>query len=424
MISYNEAKQYVIGSHKVRIDLGLERMMVLLEKLGNPQQLLKMVHIAGTNGKGSTLNYMSSIFRQAGYNVGLYTSPYVHKPNEQIQMNDNAITDEMFVKCVELVMPVVDQMEQSTLGRPSEFEIMTALAFIYFSIQNPNILLIETGLGGRLDATNVIVPLVSIITNVGHDHMQFLGESLTEIAKEKAGIVKHGIPVISGCKQQDVKKIIKEVATSKRTDLVELGEDFSIEESNESFAFQSGSIHIPNIKLKMMGHHQRENAALAISAIQLLINRYDYRISENHIREGLRETIVQNRIEVIQEKPTLIFDGGHNPEGIKALVEAMKDHYRDRNIYVLFCAMKDKKINEMLMLLQTIANKITLTTFPYARAMDPFEVKKNVRSEKVVVIDDWEQAFTKQLKELLQDDVMIVTGSLYFLNEVRKKLNK
>ncbi len=425
LLSYTDALNYIQKPRKEQIDLGLERMIALLGYIGNPEKSLKFIHIAGTNGKGSTLNYMASVLQEAGYDVGLFTSPYVNKSTEQIKINDLEMTEKDFVNIVQRLKPVIDKMEQSVLGRPTEFEIFVAMAIVYFAEKKPNIVLFETGLGGRLDATNVITPIVSMITNIGYDHMNFLGDTLVEIACEKAGIIKRGVPTVSGCKQPDVQLVIRQTATRQHVLLTQLGTDFALEKVGESYTFYSNQVSIPGITLSMLGNHQVKNAALALEAIQLLIKRHHFQISEAQMRRGLQKTKVTNRIEVVESSPTLIFDGGHNPDGTQALVDALQMHYEGKRIYVLFCAMKDKKIVEMINGLKQIASKIILTTFPFERAMEPNEVMVNfIHDETIFVDENWEDAFTHYYNRLKKDDVLVVTGSLYFLNEVRQKLKK
>lgn len=422
VISYEEALQYLSMPRNKQIDLGLGRMVSLLNELDDPQHKVNVIHIAGTNGKGSTLNYLSSIFQEAGYRVGLFTSPYIHKPNEQIKINGVPVSDETLVDLVDQLKPVVDKMEQSHLERPTEFEMVTAMAFTHFDESNVDIALLETGLGGRLDATNVVTPLVSVITTVGYDHMQFLGDTLEEIATEKSGIIKPLIPVISGCKQEEVQNVIKKIARINDANLQQLGENFFIKENRDSFSYYTANQELKQLKLNMLGRHQQENAALAIATIYRLKDQYE--ISERDIRVGLQKTVVPNRIEVVQTKPTIIYDGGHNPEGIQALAETLITYYKNKTIYILFCAMKDKKLNDMLSILQPISKEITLTTFKFERAMNPEEVHHQFSEQNVVVNKDWQTAYTQIFEKMNEDDVLVVTGSLYFLNEVRTKGKK
>ena len=421
MISYEEACDIVLSASKFGICLGLERMEMMLAELGNPQQQIPAIHLAGTNGKGSTLTYLSSIFQVAGYTVGTYTSPAINKINDKVKVNGVEIPDEDFASIIEHFKPIIEKMRQTTVGSPTEFELMTAVAFQYFATESPDIVLIETGLGGRLDSTNVIKPLVSIITNIGHDHMDLLGNTIREVAGEKAGIIKESVPVISGCKQEESINVMKKRSEQLSSPLYQLGVDFYCEHDGATFSFIRGNNQIVDLKTGMQGSHQQENASLALMAIQCLPN---FLISENSIRQGLKKAKIANRIEIIQDNPMIIFDGGHNPEGIEALASTLATSYPNREIRVLFCAMKDKDIKSMLRPLQDVATEIILTSFPYDRVMNPYLVYETYPLPQSRVIVDCIEAYRNIEEKLKSDSVFVVTGSLYFLNHIRNILKK
>jgi dihydrofolate synthase / folylpolyglutamate synthase len=320
-------------------------MELLLEEFGNPEQKIPAIHLAGTNGKGSTLTYLASIFTEAGYNVGTYTSPAINKINDKVKFNGKEISDDDFAKIIEQLKPAIEKLGLTDFGPPTEFELMTAIAFQYFAtVKRPDIVLVETGLGGRLDSTNVVTPLMSIITNIGHDHMDLLGNTIREVAIEKAGIIKKSVPVVSGCKQEDAIEVMRERSNKLGSQLYQLGVDFTCEYNKDSFSFYSQNQQYVNLQTGMLGKHQQENASLAIMAIHCLDN---FLISESSIRNGLIKAKIANRIEIVQENPTIIFDGGHNPEGMEALANTLTTSFSNKQIYVLFCAMKDKDIKGM-----------------------------------------------------------------------------
>ncbi|MCT8137512.1 bifunctional folylpolyglutamate synthase/dihydrofolate synthase [Anaerobacillus sp. CMMVII] len=420
MISYEEACDIVFSAKKFGISLGLDRMELMLGELGNPEQRIPAIHIAGTNGKGSTLTYLASIFMEAGYRVGTYTSPAINKLNDKIKIDGIEISNQEFSLIIEQLKPIIEKVSGSQFGPPTEFELLTAVAFQYFAtVTKPDIIIIETGLGGRLDSTNIVTPIVSIITNIGHDHMDLLGNTIKEVAFEKAGIIKEGIPIVSGCKQPEAIGVMIERSNQLSAPFFQLGQDFLCESNQSMFSFQWKDIHYSNLKTGMLGKHQQENAALALMTIQEL---QDYAISELAIRNGLMKAKIANRIEMIKNEPTVILDGGHNPEGMEALANTLKVNFSGRKIKVLFCAMKDKDIKGMLQPLSEVATEIVLTSFSYDRVMDPKEVNLAFPLPNAMVIENWLVAYRLIEKNLKADDVFVITGSLYFLSHVRNEL--
>lgn len=419
MISYEEACEIVSSATKLGICLGLDRMEAILKELGHPEKKIPAIHLAGTNGKGSTLTYLKSILQEAGYNVGTYTSPAIRIINDKIQFNDTEISNRDFALIIEELLPISDKLAKTSIGAPTEFELLTAVAFQYFAtMTKPDIVLIETGLGGRLDSTNVTTPMVSIITSIGHDHLDFLGDTITDVAREKAGIIKTGIPVVSGTKRNDVALVIKQQATEKNAQLYQLGEDFFCEHANNKFSYHYRQVHYPNLKVGMLGKHQQENACLALMALQCLTN--DYQVDEKAIRSGLAKAKIANRIEIIQAEPLIILDGGHNPEGIQALADTLSSSYPNKQIYVLFCAMKDKDIKGMLEPISKVANQIILTSFPFNRVMNPCQVYETYPLHHTKVIENVSEAYSYILKNLSSNDIFVITGSLYFLSYLRR----
>ncbi|OIJ10580.1 hypothetical protein BKP37_18795 [Anaerobacillus alkalilacustris] len=424
MISYDEACNIVNSASKFGICLGLERMEEILVHFGSPEKKIPAIHLAGTNGKGSTLTYLKSIFTEAGYSVGTFTSPAIRKINDKIQVNDKEILDSDFSLIIEQLSPIINKIKETSLGAPTEFEIMTAVAFQYFATKaKPDIVLIETGLGGRLDSTNVIQPLISIITNIGHDHMDILGHTIEAVAKEKAGIIKQGVPVVSGCKQLDAIEVMKKKAKEASASLYQFKEDFTCDHSEGHFSFQYKDYVIENLQTGMLGRHQQENATLALMAISIL-EKNGFQVGEKAIRNGLVKAKIANRIEIVQEQPTIIFDGGHNPEGMEALATTLANSFPSKRIYILFCAMKDKNMKDMLKPISTIAKEIILTSFLYDRAMDPHQVYEECSYSNSKVIDNVSDAYDYLEKKLHVDDVLVVTGSLYFLNYFRNECKK
>lgn len=334
--TYEEAIGWIHSRLKFGIKPGLERMRWMLEELGNPERHIKCVHLAGTNGKGSTLTYMRYMLEDAKYKVGTFTSPYIETFNERISVNGTPIADEEITELVKMVKPVVEKLDETDLGEATEFEIITVMAICYFGKVNfCDVVLFETGLGGRFDSTNVIHPVLTIITNIGHDHMHILGNTLGEIAYEKAGIIKSGVPVITGVQDEEALQVIQKVAKENRANLYEMGNHFTAlhkqsSENGEQFDFTCPFASFEDVRIAMKGSHQVGNAALALMAVMYVKTYLSFLIEEEEIRTGLQEAYWVGRFEKLQSNPDIIIDGAHNPEGIESLVKTVESHYKDK----------------------------------------------------------------------------------------------
>ncbi|MEC1720359.1 bifunctional folylpolyglutamate synthase/dihydrofolate synthase [Schinkia azotoformans] len=425
---FNEALHWLNSRTTFGIKPGLERMNFMLEQLGHPERRLKTVHVAGTNGKGSTVSFMCHILQEAGYIVGTFTSPYIESFNERISVDGIPISDEDFVEIVKKIKPIVEKCEATEYGVPTEFEVLTVIALEYFAkVAVPYISLIETGLGGRLDSTNVITPLVSVITNIGQDHMNILGNTVEEITKEKAGIIKSGFPVVTAVEQPEAEEIIADVAKSKNSKLYRLGKEFktidtALHNGNEVFTFQSLFNRLENLEITMKGEHQVKNVATALMAIEYLKQYFAFVIDEEHIRTGLLKTTWKGRFEKVSDKPLTFIDGAHNPEGIDTLCKTIQRYYSDKKVHIIFSALKDKPLKEMIGKLDAIADKITFTQFEFARCTEASELFELSSSANKHVNVDWKEAIESEKREIgrSEEEVLIITGSLYFISEVRK----
>jgi dihydrofolate synthase/folylpolyglutamate synthase len=426
---FNEALQWLNSRTTFGIKPGLERMNFMLEKLNHPERRLKAVHVAGTNGKGSTVSFMRHILQEAGYVVGTFTSPYIESFNERISVDGVPISDEDFVEIVNKVKPIVATCGETTeFGEPTEFEVLTVIGIEYFAkYAVPYISIIETGLGGRLDSTNVITPLVSVITNIGQDHMNILGNTVEEITKEKAGIIKSGFPVVTAVEQPEAEQIISDVAKSKNSKFYRLGKEFKtvdtdLHNGNEAFTFQSPFNRIENLEITMKGEHQVKNAATALMAIEYLKQYFSFIVDEEHIRNGLFKTTWKGRFEKVSESPLIFIDGAHNPEGIDTLCNTIKRYYPAQKVHIIFSALKDKPLKDMIGKLDSIADKITFTQFEFARCAEAKELYELSSSENKHVNVNWQEAIEVEKREIAEseDEILIITGSLYFISEVRK----
>ncbi|WP_369345632.1 bifunctional folylpolyglutamate synthase/dihydrofolate synthase [Caldalkalibacillus mannanilyticus] len=352
--SVDEAIEWIHSFLTLGIKPGLKRMEWMLERCGHPERRVKFIHVGGTNGKGSTVSYMRHVLQEAGYEVGSFTSPYIERFQNRIQINGQDIADHDLLSLAQKVKPLAEELAETELGAPTEFEIVTMIAILYYAtVAYPDYVLWEVGLGGRLDSTNVVVPILSIITNVGFDHIHILGDRIEEIAFEKAGIIKAGIPVVTGVTDDQALPVIAEKAKEMKATLYTLNSGFhyqleSFTEELQTFSFQSMFQQYDHLLLSMKGPHQVHNASLAIMALEVLKQYYAIIWDEEHLRAGLQKTEWMGRLEKINEQPLTYLDGAHNPEGMEALSQTIQMYYSDRPITVIFSAMKDKEMKGML----------------------------------------------------------------------------
>lgn len=420
--SYTEALEWIHGTLRMGIKPGLMRMEWMLAKLGNPENKNKWVHIAGTNGKGSTLTFLRNVLEKSGYRVGTFTSPYIETFNERISVNGKPIEDEKIVLLCDRIKPLADELAQTEMGHPSEFEIITTMMFLYFADYDTiDIGIIEVGLGGRLDSTNVITPLVSVVTTIGMDHMEFLGNSLQSIAIEKAGIFKRQIPIVSGVIQPEIRALYAEKAKECQSDIYQLGNDFfSQKQADGLFTYQMANRKILEIEVGLIGDHQLNNAAVAIRVAELL-KEQQFSMTDENIKNGLKIAKWPGRMEQIYDNPIVFLDGAHNLEGMKVLVQSAKK-FKSVPVKVMFTAMKDKEFTEMISLLNDIENvQIYLTTFDYPRALTKSEIKQIAIANNIISVENWEDVLSNWITRR-GEEVILITGSLYFISEVRKVL--
>lgn len=429
--TYKEALDWIHGRLKLGMKPGLKRMEWMMERLGNPESKMKSVHVGGTNGKGSTVTFLRSIFQAAGYTVGTFTSPYIEQFNERISVNGIPISDDEILRLANIILPLADELEETELGGPTEFEIITAMSFYYFGEVSPvDIVLYEVGLGGRLDSTNIIQPMASIITNIGLDHTNILGNSYEEIAFEKAGIIKQGTPLFTAVQHPGAKKVIEEQAEKRKAPIYRLNQEFSVTshqavENGEIFSLTMGSSQLNDLETRMIGRHQTENAALAVMAAMYLQQQGSFTVGEEAVREGLKQAYWPGRFEIVSREPLIILDGAHNDEGITALVEELSARYADRFIHIVFTALKDKKLDQMISRLDQIANKLSFVTFDFPRASEAkalFDLSHS--TNKIAIEDSWEEYVTEAIKNMEPGAVLVITGSLYFISEVKTHLFK
>ena len=411
-MTYQEALDWIHGQLKFGIKPGLERMAWMLKELGNPQDNLKAVHIVGTNGKGSTVNALQTIFTQAGYEVGTFTSPYIIDFKERISLNGQMISEEDLLDLVSRVKPVVERLPKETEHEnATEFEIITVLMFLYFGQVHPvDIAFIEAGMGGLHDSTNLFKPLAVLCPSIGLDHQAILGNTHAEIAAEKVGVLKNGAPFIYATDRTDVRDVFEKKAREEGSKTYELGRDFTTEGSSHSFDFTYGEQRLDDIALAMAGRHQVANASLAIMASLLLQKDYP-KVTPKLIKNALAHAHWRGRTEFL--RPNLMIDGAHNNESVKVLIDLLQSEYANKEIELLFAAIDTKPIDGMLAQLKSVGD-LTVTSFDY-----PNSVKLDKYPEAYKQVPD----FKTWIKEHMTTDnkkLYVVTGSLYFISQVRK----
>jgi len=424
-MNYNEAIEYIHSSYKFGIKLGLENIKTLLNLLGNPQDSLKYVHIAGTNGKGSTAAYITQILMEAGYNVGTYTSPYLLRFAERIKFNNIEIEEETLAELTEKVREKVEAMAGMGLNHPTEFEIVTAIGFLYFALKKCDIVVLEVGLGGRFDSTNVInCPLVSVITSISLDHTRHLGETLAKIAYEKAGIIKEKGDVSIYPLEDEALRVVKQVCLEKNARLVSFGKNDVKVKSEGIFGQEFDFGRFKDLKITLPGEHQPYNAALAVQTVDLLREK-GLKISDEAIINGLLKTKWPGRMEVVSRNPAVIIDGAHNPDAALKLTQSLSKYFPGKKIIFIMGVMKDKNYMEMIRAAAPIARCfIAVATLDESRSLPAEELAACIKQycNNVLIGDTIKGAVDTALNLADQNDVICAFGSLYYIGEVKSLL--
>ena len=425
-MNYNEALQFIHESHKFGMRLGLDNIKKLLELLGDPQNNLKIIHVAGTNGKGSTCSFISSILKESGYKVGLYTSPFLETFTERIRVNGENIREEEVGKIVSLIKEKIEIMVSEGYSYPTEFEIVTAMAFYYYNQEKVDFVALEVGLGGRYDATNVIdKPVVSAITSISLDHTGILGDTLAKIAFEKGGIIKENCPTIVYPQQEEASEVIKNICAEKKSKYIECDfKNIEIKSSNINSQIYNCNINgkeLRDVEIKLIGDHQIKNSIVALNVIEYLNDIKITNISEENIRKGLLETKWPGRIEKISENPMFIIDGAHNEEGAKSLANSIDKYFENKNKILVIGMLEDKDIESVLDLLIPKFNKVITTTPDNPRAIDANKLKEKIERYNIEVTckPNIKEAVDYALEISNKDDAIISAGSLYMIGNVR-----
>jgi dihydrofolate synthase / folylpolyglutamate synthase len=420
MDAYSETLHRIYNLRGGEIDLRLDRMNHALSLFDHPEKKIRSFHIAGTNGKGSTAAMLQRILSLAGYRTALYTSPHLVSFTERIRIGDQEIHRD---KVVALAEEITERTAAAEVPL-TFFEFITVMAFIYFARQQAEVGVIEVGLGGRLDATNLVDPVISLITTISKDHEAYLGSDLLSIAREKGGIIKPRVPVVCGALPTEVSRLFKKLAEDQGSPSYFLGSDFSFSlKNNGLFDYTGIKQYLPELVLALRGRHQRANAAVVLAALELTSRNFP--VSEMAVREGLKTVTWPGRFEIMCESPTVILDGAHNGEGVKALVEEIAEFGQGKNVKFLFASMEDKDWRLMLDALATVADEMVLTRVDMERSADPRQLA-NYLAEKVPhrVIEDSRTALRTLVKGARPDEVIVVAGSLYLLGEIRLALQE
>ena len=393
----------------------LERMRWLLKQAGNPQTHFPTVHIVGTNGKGSTTSYLQNILTKSGYQVGTFTSPYITRFNERISINGTEIPDKDLISLVAKAQVLLDDLEEHTaFERPTEFELVTLLMFLYFDLKQVDMAIIEAGIGGRLDSTNVLSPELVICTSIGFDHTETLGDSLLDIANHKAGVMRENTPILLGRVSAEVEHFFNQKSHDLQAPLAIIDREIQLlPKDNQTIQISYDHWESPNLKLPMLGQHQENNAGLAVTAAHLLAQTFP-KITDKSIQEGIEETHWPGRSEWIGNN--IYLDGAHNPQGIASLKQVLKDNFANRRVHILFAGLRRKPLADLLEELKDY--DITVTSFDFFEALPLDDYPQDFK--RAADYRDW----LAQAESANSDDLFVVTGSLYFISAVRNYLIK
>ena len=421
-MTIDQALDYIHGKFRKGSVPGLHRIRHILGKLGNPQEKLNFVHIAGTNGKGSTAAMSASILTEAGYRTGLFTSPFLYRFNERIQIGNEQIPDDKVVELVERLMPLAEEMEDTV----TEFELVTAMAMVYFWEEKCDIVVLECGMGGELDATNIIPsPEVAVITNIGLDHTDMLGDTLPLIAGAKAGIIKYGCDAVIYRCDKDVEYVFAVTCGLVHAHLRKADFDSLVSKSISLFGqtFDHGSRK--DLFLPLLGDHQLHNAAVVLETMEALVSR-GWTVSEEHIREGLKKVTWPGRFDIVSRDPLFIIDGGHNPQCIGALVKNIEDYLGGKRVIALTGVLGDKDYGEMYRPVMPLVEKFVCITPPSPRKLEASALAEYLRAAGADAesFDDVLEGVKAAIREAGEDGVVLCFGSLYSIGAIKEALDQ
>ena len=419
--TYENCLKTLYGFQRFGIKLGLSTIKRILAGLGDPQDTFACIHVAGTNGKGSVASSLASILYRSGYKTGLYTSPHLVRFNERIQVNNRPISNEKVVTSYRAI-------KEAHFGKrnPTFFEFTTAMALFEFAAQKVDWAVIETGMGGRLDATNIVNPALSIITNISLEHREYLGNTLTQIAAEKAGIIKKRTPLVTGIRQKKAFAEVKKIAAGKKAPLFRLGTDFKVRRNQkQTFSYYGIRNVWHNLQTALPGSYQVDNAALVLAACEL-IGKNNAALTLNNIQEGLSKNRWPGRLEIVSDNPFIILDGAHNLAAARNLAKFLSTNLAGRVITLVVGILDDKPYKAMLKSLLTPVNRVILTRAKIDRALDPrklYEATKNLKLD-VAIIPDVARAIKNAVETTPRHGAICIAGSLYVVGEAKEAFEK
>lgn len=427
-MNYREAMDFLKDLTKFGMNFGLERILKLMELLDNPHTGQKVVHVGGTNGKGSTSAMIASMCQAAGFKVGLFTSPHLHAYTERIRINGEQISEERIAQLLTRLRPLLEQMVAEGYEHPTEFEVSTALALLHFYEQQVDLSVVEVGLGGAIDSTNVVHPLVAVITNVAMDHMDYLGETIAEIARVKAGIVKYGTKVVTAVNKPEAWEILVGKCRKENAELIKVGRDVTWEElevtgRGSRFNLQGIGRDYHDLFIPLVGRHQFVNAATAVTAVELL-GHYGLHVSEKAIRSGLATVSWPARLEMVRKSPQVLVDAAHNVDGAATLHDALTTIYEYQDLILVIGMLSDKEREKVLAMLAPLARAIVVTRPNSPRSGDWHIMAQEAQKycPNVCTVENIAQAVDKGLSLAGENDIVCVTGSFYMVAEARNWL--
>jgi dihydrofolate synthase/folylpolyglutamate synthase len=438
-MDYKQAEDYILsftdyekmpGIAYTSANYDLRRMEKLLQSLGSPHLGTRTVHIAGTKGKGSTAAMISQTLIAAGYRTGLFTSPHLHTLRERIRIDGAMISEADFAALVTELKPIVESAnKQAAFGELTTFEILTAVVFAYFKKNRVDFQVLEVGLGGRLDATNVVKPDICIITSLSLDHTEILGDSVAKIAAEKAGIIKPGCIVVNAPQVDEAAQVIKQVCHQQRADLIQLGQDVTWHKTSGDLHGQTLTVFTKSghydLTIPLLGNHQLENAATAVAATEALVS-LGTSISSQNIAQGLSQVSWPGRLQILNREPTVVVDGAHNAYSMSKLVEAVKEYFDYKRCFVIFGTSCDKDISGMVQELESLSNHIIITSssHPRAASISLLAEKFNRPGVKAMTVGNVMGALSKALSSAKKTDLILITGSLFVVAEAIDYITK
>lgn len=408
----DDVTQFFIERQKFGIKPGLERMHFLLEQVHHPEREINGIHVAGTNGKGSTIQIVDKALQAHHYRVGVFTSPSFTGITGHFFINGESMLECDFLQLLNKLLPYIQLLDERE-EHPTEFEILTVIGFMYFS-KRTDIVLVETGMGGRYDTTNCFTPLISVITSIAYDHMGFLGDTLEEITFHKAGIMKKERPLVIGKVTEAVRNIIDKEANKLAVPVYAYGDKFQLDGGNVTIKNEEISYDVSHLAL--LGEHQKENASVALMVLTLL-QKLGWELETNYINKALQQTTLPGRLEVICEQPTIILDSAHNVAGVEALAKTIKNIYSQDEKVLLFAGFSDKQLPEMLTILGPLFEKVYVTTFDHERAATENELKTALDYD--LFIEQWQEKVLEML-DGPKEKTYIISGSLHFITLVRQ----